>query len=256
MAGYTKLFGTIITSTVWQEDAETKVIWITLLALVDKNGLVEATIPGISHIARVSIEKVEQAMNKFLSPDQYSRSSEFEGRRIEKIDGGYLILNYAKYRARMRSEERQEYQRKYQQNYRQKESVNKNVNFVNFVNQEKPKKPIAEAKAEAKADKNYIAQNFDKFWREYPKKVSKKLSYDQWIKLNPDSQLEQRIIDSVIKYKKSGRWDDKKFIPHPDKFLKHKRWEDEIEENKTPFQLAMEEIERTKDGQDTGTGSI
>jgi hypothetical protein len=149
MAGYTKLFGTIVTSTVWQEDAETKVIWITLLALVDKNGVVEATIPGIAHIAKVSIEKVEQAMNKFLSPDHYSRSSEFEGRRIEKVDGGYLILNYSKYRAKMRSEERQEYQRKYMQNYRQKNPVNSNVNFVSQVNQNKP---IAEAKAEAKAE--------------------------------------------------------------------------------------------------------
>lgn len=247
MAGYTKLFGTIITSTVWQEDAETKVVWITLLALLDKNGVAEATIPGIAHIAKVSIEKVEAAIKIFSEPDKYSRSQEHDGRRIEKIDGGYLILNAAKYRAKMRGEERTEYIRNYQRERREKLKEKNVVNFVNKVNQVNPSKPIAKAKAEAKAYKNTIAQNFDKFWQAYPKKLGKKQSLQQWTKLNPDEKLVEQILIGVKTQSKTEQWikEDGKYIPYPERFLKHRRWEDEVEiiQHKTPFQLSMEAIE-------------
>lgn len=41
---------------------------------------------------------------KFLSPDKWSRTTDNEGRRIEPIDGGWRLLNHAKYRA-IRDEE-------------------------------------------------------------------------------------------------------------------------------------------------------
>jgi hypothetical protein len=103
MAGYTKLFSTIVTSTIWQEDSDTRVIWITLLALTDAKGFVDATIPGIAGITKIPLATVEAAMTKFTLPDVYSRSQDHEGRRIMKVDGGWVLLNYAKYREKMRS---------------------------------------------------------------------------------------------------------------------------------------------------------
>jgi len=96
---YTKLFSSIVTSTIWTEDANTCKIWVTMLAISDKHGEVHASIPGLAQIAGMSLPDTEAAISKFLSPDKYSRTSDDEGRRIEKIDGGWILLNHAKYRA-------------------------------------------------------------------------------------------------------------------------------------------------------------
>jgi hypothetical protein len=39
-----------------------------------------------------------EIINKLESPDPLSRSTNDDGRRIERIDGGYRIINYLKYR--------------------------------------------------------------------------------------------------------------------------------------------------------------
>lgn len=75
-----------------------------MLAMADRNGYVGASIGGLAHMARVSREKTEEALKKFLSPDPDSRSPDFGGRRIEEADRGWLILNHSRYRD-MRDEE-------------------------------------------------------------------------------------------------------------------------------------------------------
>jgi chemotaxis protein histidine kinase CheA len=98
MPTYTKLFNSIVTSTIWTEDDKTRLVWITMLAISDKNGEVHASIPGLARLAGVSVHDCENAISKLLSPDDYSRTPDFEGRRIEPIDGGWELLNHAKYR--------------------------------------------------------------------------------------------------------------------------------------------------------------
>jgi hypothetical protein len=91
MSGYTKLFSSIITSTIWGEDSDTKVVWITLLAMKDRNGEVKSTIPGLARLAGVPRECVDKAIAKFLAPDPDSRTKDFDGRRIQEIDGGWIV---------------------------------------------------------------------------------------------------------------------------------------------------------------------
>ncbi len=95
---YTKLANSILTSTVWMESDQTRIVWLTLLAMCDKNGEVQASIPGLANVARVPLEACEAAISLFLSPDPYSRTKTDEGRRIEEIDGGWSVLNHEKYR--------------------------------------------------------------------------------------------------------------------------------------------------------------
>lgn len=109
MTGYTKLFGTIVASTIWREEKETKIVWITMLAMANKDGMVEASIPGLADMARVSVPEVEKALVCLEGPDQYSRTKDHEGRRIQAVDGGWFVLNHAKYRAKMNLDERREY---------------------------------------------------------------------------------------------------------------------------------------------------
>jgi hypothetical protein len=101
---FTKLFASITESTVWGESMSTRIVWICMLAMADQHGRVMASVPGLAHRARVSLEEALAALKRFMTPDPYSRTPDHEGRRIEVIDGGWRLLNYAKYRA-MKDEE-------------------------------------------------------------------------------------------------------------------------------------------------------
>jgi hypothetical protein len=128
MAGYTKLFSTIVSSTIWREPAHVRLVWITMLALSDQYGIVEASIPGLADMARVSREDCEHALGVLSSPDPDSRTKEFEGRRIEVTDGGWRLVNHRKYREKMRESDRKAKRAAYMRDYRDRnQSRNQNV---------------------------------------------------------------------------------------------------------------------------------
>lgn len=63
-------------------------------------GFVPAAGIGIIHRARVPDEAGFDALVKLGDPEQSSRSPEFDGRRLVRVDGGFIVLNYMKYRER------------------------------------------------------------------------------------------------------------------------------------------------------------
>lgn len=105
MAFFVKLFSGLVQSTVWREELHVKVVWITLLALCDPRGEVSASIPGLASSSGVSLDQCLDALRRLQSPDEWSRTKEHEGRRIEEIDGGWRVINYLKYR-HMRDDDR------------------------------------------------------------------------------------------------------------------------------------------------------
>lgn len=108
---FTKLFNSIITSSLWQESSETRIVFITMLALADWKGKVTGSVPGIAHLAHVPLEKAQEALAVLAGPDKFSRTKTDEGRRIREIDGGWQIINYEKKRNSRSTPERLEYQR-------------------------------------------------------------------------------------------------------------------------------------------------
>ena len=111
---FTKLYSSIIYSSVWQEPDETRLVWITLLALSDRHGMVYGSVLGLAAAARVSLPECEKALETFMSPDEHSSNPDNEGRRVERVPGGWKLLNYALYRGIGTSESRREYQRQWQ----------------------------------------------------------------------------------------------------------------------------------------------
>lgn len=99
--GYAKLFADIVDSSIWEEDAETCKVWVTLLALCNADGLVRGSVGWLAGKARVSLEKCRMALAKFSSPDPRSRTPDNEGRRIEAVEDGWLVLNYLMFRDRL-----------------------------------------------------------------------------------------------------------------------------------------------------------
>ena len=164
MSGYTKLFNSILASTIWREDDKTRLVWITLLAMADKNGVAEGSVPGLADMARVSIEDCEEALRKLMAPDKYSRTKENAGKRIKEVEGGWAILNHAKYRAKMSTDERREYNRLKQQEFRQKASTRSQQTSIT-VNDSQSQSEMSmlsadtEAKAKASPDTKNLKKN-------------------------------------------------------------------------------------------------
>lgn len=117
---YTKLFNSIITSTIWMENNDTRIVWITMLAMADKNGEVQASVPGLARVAGVQTESCREALAKFLSPDPDSRTKDDDGKRIEPIEGGWRLLNHRKYREMCSREEQKASEAKRKADYRAK----------------------------------------------------------------------------------------------------------------------------------------
>jgi|GEM_PF-4969822 len=103
---FTKLFSSIIHSSIWSEDDQTRLVWVTMLALADAEGYVGASVPGLARAARVELKQCEFALERLQSPDKYSRSQAHEGRRIEPAERGWRILNYIDFRERATDAER------------------------------------------------------------------------------------------------------------------------------------------------------
>lgn len=115
MAGYSKLFSGIVTSSIWCEDDKTFKTFIAMLALTDASGHVDGSIPGFARLVGCSIPEMEHAIERLTSPDPYSRTPDNDGRRIAPDAGGWRILNYLAYREKgqARDGSRAEYMREY-----------------------------------------------------------------------------------------------------------------------------------------------
>lgn len=148
---YVKLFSSILHSTIWREALPTKVVWITLLVMADKEGEVHASIPGIAATAGVTVEECRAAIKSFLSPDPDSRTKDFDGRRLEEIDGGWQLLNHAKYRHLLSKENRRERdaerQRRRRQRQRDSHAPSRSVTLCHTKSRQ------AEAETDSEAEK-------------------------------------------------------------------------------------------------------
>jgi hypothetical protein len=113
-----------------------RVVWVTLLALKNRHHIVEASVPGIAALARVTLEEASDAVRVLESPDAHSRSKDHEGRRIQSVDGGWLVLNGEKYQRKLSAEERRVYLREKQAESRaRRKSVNTPSTGVNDCQQ-------------------------------------------------------------------------------------------------------------------------
>ena len=96
---YNRLFTKILDSSIWLESDATRIVWITLLAAMDEDGYAPFSAKeNLARRANVKMDALEKAITILESPDKYNPDDEFEGRRIEKVQGGWLILKAPYYR--------------------------------------------------------------------------------------------------------------------------------------------------------------
>lgn len=239
---YTKLFGSITASTIWQEPAHTRLVWITMLAMADQHGVVHASVPGLAHIANVPLADTELALKTLLGPDPYSRTKEHEGRRIEEVDGGWVLLNHAKFRGMRTPEDRREYFREKKREQREAErsasTMSTNVhsgppestgNHLSDTDQIKEQKHVGSSPTLAlEADQPDPASRFEDFWRIYPRKEAKKGARGVWVSKRLDRKAESILADVAARIQSHRQWREG-YIPHPATYLRGERWGDAID---------------------------
>lgn len=91
------LLKSILDSALWQYDSDTRIVWITMLAMSDRTGYVGASLSGLASRARVPLESARSAVARFSERDDDSSTPDHDGRRIEKVSRGWRILNYSKF---------------------------------------------------------------------------------------------------------------------------------------------------------------
>ena len=155
MAGYAKLFSTIVDSSLWSESKDARLLFLTMLAKADQTGFIETSVSGLARAANLTLEETKGAMEVLLAPDPESKSKVAEGRRVAIVPRGFCLINYEEHRDRgVDGDERREYMREYMRKYRTEhaekftdsDGSKHSVNNVNFC---KPQLDSAEAEAEA-----------------------------------------------------------------------------------------------------------
>jgi hypothetical protein len=99
MEGYCKIWGSITDSSLWRrESKDTKLLFVTMLAMSDQTGYVGSSLPGLADRAGLTLEETTTALNVLSSPDLYSRDPAHRGRRVKKVHRGWQVLNFQKFR--------------------------------------------------------------------------------------------------------------------------------------------------------------
>ena len=125
---YNKLFTKILDSTIWLESDATRLVWITFIAAMDEDGFVAlSSIGNVAARARVSIEDAQKALDALESPDKADPSQEHDGRRIERVPYGWMVLNSGKYRDIIKRENAKEQTRQRVAKHRAKKAGNVHV---------------------------------------------------------------------------------------------------------------------------------
>lgn len=193
---FTKLDEGILHSSIMVEPPETFKVWIALLASTGPDGIARVSSTFLAAACYFPIEVVDAALATLEAPDPRSRSLADEGRRIKRVDGGYFVINYEKYRAFSYSEK--------------PESVRK-------------REYRAKTEAEEKA--------FAAWWDRYPRKIGKQDAFAAYVAALKGGASEDALLKSIEHYMAElvRLGTEEKYIKHPATFLRKERWRDYVD---------------------------
>jgi hypothetical protein len=197
-----------------------------MLALADRFGRVHASVPGIAHQSRVPDAAAREALRVLESPDPDSRTSDHDGRRIERIEGGWRLLNYVMYREMKDAEAQRERKAKNKRDQRSRQRMSPKVSP--HVTNGHPKitrsHPIAEAEAEAYEETNtntlvrITSDDVESVYRAYPRKVAKGAALkaiEAALKRLDSPNPVAYLISKAKAFSESEAGNRGRFTPHP-----------------------------------------
>jgi hypothetical protein len=257
---YNRLFTKILDSSIWLEDHATRLVWITLLASKDQDHFAKfSAIGNLSRRAGVTDQECRVAVAKFEAPDPDSGDPDNDGRRIERVPGGWIVLNGSKYDDLATAADAREQTRERVKRHRERNAPVTVCNAPVTVCNEKvtpsdtttttttgsdldrgsvrietnpeievPSVVCVPRKNRSATDLPYSAA-FERFWKCYPNKTGKGKAWAVWQRIKPDLQLAGKFEDAIAWQVTQPQWqkDGGQFIPHAATWLNQKRWLDE-----------------------------
>jgi hypothetical protein len=121
MNTWTPLFSKIVDSSIWTEPDFVVKVFLTMLALKDADQVVRYNAYGLAQRAHKTEKEVLDALKILSSPDKKRIEPQpHDGRRIQRVEDGWLLLNGQQYEDLMRSVNRKAYKAAKQREYRLK----------------------------------------------------------------------------------------------------------------------------------------
>ena len=231
MSGFTKLVPEIIQSSVWNEAAEIRCVWIAMIATKDANGYVRGDARTIARMANVEQDSAAIALAMFQEPDPASHTPDNDGRRIMAAPGGWIVLNHDLYRASddVYREQTKARVRKYREKLNNQEDVTLQGTLPTRYPSASPsvsasdsasKKGESEGKTQPKQD-----AAFETFWNEYNKKEDKGHARPAFAKALKKASLEV-MLAAIAEQHRTEKWKSG-FQPNPATWLNGEQWEND-----------------------------
>src|SRR5688572_29716394 len=103
--GYTPLFDTLLTGSLHGRWPHTGV-WACLLSRASREGLIDEHPNALAGAIGIPVDELKRCIHDFMQPDEESRTTANDGRRLEPIDPnrawGWRIINHGIYREKAR----------------------------------------------------------------------------------------------------------------------------------------------------------
>jgi hypothetical protein len=239
---FVKLDCDIVKSSVWAEDSDVLRVWVYFLATANATGEVRVTVPALAMQCGLPADRAQAILDKFASPDPFSRSQEHEGRRIRiERDPEFkiVVLNYGRYRAKdhTNAERQQRFRDKHEHTpasvtpLRNAKVTPRNASQKSEVRSQKSQRRRTEDSCSTRGvEQGLYPDDFLAFWKTYPRKTGKGKALTAWKKIKPPHPTPETILVSIEAHMASSQWtkENGDFIPYPASWLNARGWEDEL----------------------------
>ena len=233
--GFAKLASGIVDSTIWMKPHDALRVWIALLAKSDSYGIVRIASPALAHQCFVTPERLDAIMHDFCSPDPDSRSPDHDGCRLQRIEGGWLIVNYLKYRDMMqrKAASHAERQAKYREKIKARDArVTRRVTGdteADSRGREQSSRGKDTTLPEAAASGE---REFDSLWSVCAKKVGKARARKAYLRLRKAGTMPEAstVTAALVRLQQTEQWTKRgrQYQPHLEAWLNRGGWDDEI----------------------------
>lgn len=192
---FVKLDCGILDSSLWLEPASVVKVFITMLAMCRADGVVEATAPGISRRACLPLTTVRHALETLEAPDPDDKSGVEGGRRVRRVDGGYLVVNYLSYRNKDHTNAER------QRRHRERNAVTSRPETVTS-------RPVTQAYVEAEVEGDVEGKNERQFSTGLSEEQRREYADAVWAKFMDKAQLPATRLASPTEFAVLKGWMD------------------------------------------------
>lgn len=178
------------------------------------------TTEHLARIFKINKHTVDQAIKAF---EKLGMVSTNEGQIIQ-------LTNFEKHQGVNALEKLREISRKSSYKYRKSQKLLENKKETQTKTKRKPVTVTSPETIDPMV--NIIKmRGFNSFWKLYPKRIGKEAALRAWMELDLNEELIKSILHGLKRHLDTEEWkkENGRFIPNPEKFIRDRRWEDEIE---------------------------